>query len=183
MTLAGRHFAALEGQLERTLIFLISVGHHTAGLNGPNHFVRMNPDIVDRAVLAINVEHVAGRNLAPARTLYPDGHREFDADTGEAPISAGITNESPYLQSLIDEGVARYGTNFVSGNSTASSGESQWLINLGFPVLTIMQAHPLYHTSGEVAQIISTPGMERMARFLAFYITEASTASAEALAN
>ena len=184
VTLAlARHFAALEGRLERTLIFLISVGHHTAGLNGPSHFVRMNPDIVDRTVLAINVEHVAGRNLAPARTLYPDGHREFDADTGEAPISAGITNESPYLQSLIDEGVARYGTNFVSGNSTASSGESQWLINLGFPVLTIMQAHPLYHTSGEVAQIISTPGMERMARFLAFYITEASTASAEALAN
>lgn len=143
VTLAlARHFAALDRQLERALIFLISVGHHTAGLNGPIHFVRMNPDIVDRTVLAINVEHVAVRNLAPARTFYPDGQREFDADTGEAPISAGITNESPYLQSLIDEGVARYGTNFVSGNSTASSGESQWLINLGFPVLTILQAYP-----------------------------------------
>lgn len=184
VTLAlARHFAALDRQLERTLIFLISVGHHTAGLNGPLHFVRMNPDIVDRTVLAINVEHVAARNLVPARTFYPDGHREFDADTGESPISAGITNESPYLQSLIDEGVARYGTNFVSGNSTASSGESQWLINLGFPVLTIMQAYPLYHTSGEVAEIISTPGMERMARFLAFYIAEASGASTVALGN
>ena len=134
VTLAlARHFAALDRQLERTLIFLISVGHHTAGLNGPIHFVRMNPDIIDKTVLAINVEHVAARNLAPARTFFSDGHREFDADTGEAPISAGITNESPYLLSLIDEGVARYGTNFVSGNSTASSGESQWLINLGFP--------------------------------------------------
>ena len=178
-----RHFASLDRQLERTLIFLISVGHHTAGLNGPIHFVRMNPDIVDRTVLAINVEHVAGRNLAPARTFHSDGHREFDADTAEAPISAGITNESPYLQTLIDEGVSRYGTNFVSGNSTASSGESQWLINLGFPVLTIMQAYPLYHTSGEVREIISTPGMERMARFLAYYITEASGASGEALAR
>lgn len=58
-------------------------------------------------MLAINVEHVAGCNLAPARTLHSDGHREFDADTGEAPISAGITNESPYLQALIDEALAR----------------------------------------------------------------------------
>ena len=46
-----------------------------------------------------------------------------------------------------------------------------------------MQAYPLYHTSGEVAEIISTPGMERVARFLAYYIAEASAASGEALAR
>ena len=179
VTLAlARHFAALDRQPERTLIFPISAGHHTAGLNGPRHFVAMNSDIIDRTVLAINVEHVAARNLAPARTLHADGQREFVTDTGEAPVSAGITNQSPYLQSLADEGVTRYGANFVSGNSTASSGESQWLIGQGFPVLTIMQAYPLYHTSGEVTEIISTPGMERMARFLAFYIDEASALSA-----
>jgi hypothetical protein len=38
------------------------------------------------------------------------------------------------------------------------------------PIVTAMQAPPLYHTSGEVLETISTPGLERMARFLAFFV-------------
>ena len=29
-----------------------------------------------------------------------------------------------------------------------------------------MQAPPRYHTSGEVVEVVSTPGLERIARFL-----------------
>jgi len=39
-----------------------------------------------------------------------------------------------------------------------------------------MQAAPLYHTSGEVLDVISTPGLERMARFLAYFINAAAKA-------
>jgi len=39
-----------------------------------------------------------------------------------------------------------------------------------------MQAPPLYHTSGEVADVISTPGLERVSRFLAYFIKEVSKA-------
>ena len=39
-----------------------------------------------------------------------------------------------------------------------------------------MQAPPLYHTTGEVLDVISTPGLERIARFLAFFIADAAKA-------
>ena len=41
-----------------------------------------------------------------------------------------------------------------------------------------MQAPPLYHTSGETLDVISTPGLERMARFLAYFVKQAGKAPA-----
>ena len=39
-----------------------------------------------------------------------------------------------------------------------------------------MQAPPLYHTTGEVLDVISTPGLERIARFLAYFVKEVAAA-------
>jgi hypothetical protein len=41
-----------------------------------------------------------------------------------------------------------------------------------------MQAPPLYHTTGEVADVISTPGLERIARFFAYFVKEVDKAQA-----
>ena len=43
--------------------------------------------------------------------------------------------------------------------------------------VTVMQAPPLYHTTGEVLDVISAPGLERMARFLAHFVTVAAGAT------
>ena len=124
----------------------------------------------------VNIEHVAQRNFGPGRSVAADGYRDFVADSGEAPITAGITNESPFLDSLFQQGVARYGTNFVSEKSPMASGESGGFATVNGAVVTIMQAPPLYHTSGETLDIISTPGLERMARFLAYFVKHAGAA-------
>ena len=34
----------------------------------------------------------------------------------------------------------------------------------------------MYHTTGEVLGMVSTPGLERMARFMAFFVKEVSQA-------
>ncbi len=39
-----------------------------------------------------------------------------------------------------------------------------------------MQAPPLYHTTGEVLGVISTPGLERIARFFAYFVKEVDKA-------
>ena len=169
---SARHFARPENRPARTLVFVASAGHHSPGLNGPRSFVAMNAEIAESTVLVFNIEHVAQRNLSRARSLFDDGYREYIADSGEAPIVAGVTNRSPFLEDLFRRGVARYGTNFVSGESTMASGEGGGYRSLGVPIVTTMQAPPLYHTSGEVLETISTPGLERMARFLAFFIKE-----------
>ncbi len=172
----AKHFAKPENQPQRTLVFMASAGHHSPGLNGPRNFVAMNPEISENAVLVLNVEHVAQRNFSPARSLFDDGYREFIADSGEAPIVAGVSNRAPFLESLFREGVERYGTNFVSAGSSMASGEGGGYRSLGVALITTMQAPPLYHTSGEVLETISTPGLERIARFLAFFIKEVDRA-------
>jgi hypothetical protein len=172
----ARHFAKPENRPDRTLVLIVSAGHHTAGLNGPRGFMTANPDLAKRTVMAVNIEHVAQRNFGLGRSVAADGYRETVADSGEAPITAGITNESPYLNTLFQQGVARYGTNFVSEPSPMASGESGGFSGITGPVVTIMQAPPLYHTTGEVLEVISTPGLERMARFLAYFVKQAGKA-------
>jgi hypothetical protein len=77
----------------------------------------------------------------------------------------------------VQEGVSRYGTNFISEESTMGSGETGGYSTLKVARITLMQAPPLYHTTGEVADVISTPGLERMARFLAFFVKEVGKAT------
>jgi hypothetical protein len=154
----ARHFARPANRPERTLVFVASAGHHTPGINGPRSFVTANP-------------------FSPGRTVAADGYREAVADSGEAPVVGGITNNSPFLHGLIDEGVARYGVNFVSERSTMQSGETGGWASLKVAKVTIMQAPPLYHTTGEVLEVISTPGLERMARFLAYFVSKADKAA------
>jgi hypothetical protein len=177
----ARHFAKPENRPDRTLAFVASAGHHSPGINGPRNFVAANPDLAKRAVMMVNIEHVAQRNFSPARSTASDGYRQALADSGEAPIYAGITNRAPFLDALVQQGVARYGTNFVSERSNMASGESGGYASLKAARVTIMQAPPLYHTTGEVADVISTPGLERIARFLAFFVKEAGKAPREKL--
>jgi hypothetical protein len=172
----ARHFARPENRPDRTLVFVASAGHHSPGMNGPSNFVAMNPDLARRAVMMVNIEHVAQRNFSPGRDTAEDGYRLAVADSGEAPIYAGVMNEAPFLHGLFDQGVARYGTNFVSTWSDMSSGETGGYSSLNAARITLMQAPPLYHTTGEVAGVISVPGLERMARFLAFFVKEVGKA-------
>jgi hypothetical protein len=172
----ARHFAKPANRPARTLIFIASAGHHSAGLNGPRNFMRANPELAKNSVLMINVEHVAQRNFSPARTLASDGYRQSVADVGEAPIVFGISNGAPVLNALAERAVARYGVNFISETSTMSSGETGGFADLNGAKVTIMQAPPLYHTSGETLDVISTPGMQRMAYALAEMIREVAKA-------
>lgn len=169
----ARHFAQPQHKPQRTLVFVASAGHHTPGINGPRSFIAANPELAKNAVMLINIEHVAQRNFSPARTTSSDGYREAVADSGEAPIAVGVTNNSPYLQELIDAGPARFGVNFISERSTFQSGETGGWAALNVAKVSVMQAPPLYHTTGEVLDVISEPGLERIARFLAFFVSAA----------
>ena len=172
MLALARHFAKAENRLQRTLVFIVSAGHHTPGINGPRNFVRSNPDLAKRAALVLNIEHVAQRNFSPARTTAADGYRHAVADSGEAPIVVGVSNRSASLNKFIADGAIRYATNLVSEPSPMQSGETGGFGEVPAAKITVMQAPPLYHTTGETLDVISTPGLERIARFLAYFLRE-----------
>lgn len=175
----ARHFAKPANKPQRTIAFVASAGHHTPGINGPRSFLAANPELAKRAVMLVNIEHVAQRNFSPARTTSGDGYREAVADSGEAPIAVGVTNNSPFLQELIDGAPARFGVNFISERSTFQSGETGGWAGLSVAKVSVMQAPPLYHTTGEVLDVISAPGLERMARFLASFVAAVDRAPRE----
>ena len=177
MLALARHFAKPANRPERTLVFIASAGHHTPGINGPRGFIAANPDLAKEAVLMLNVEHVAQRNFSASRDTARDGYREAVADSGEAPMYAGVMNRAPFLNRLFEQGVVDYGVNFISQPSNMGSGETGGFTELKQAALvTVIQAPPLYHTTGEVLDVISTPGLERMARFLAHFVGEVSRA-------
>lgn len=178
MLALARHFARPENKPRRTMVFVASAGHHSPGINGPGSFLTTNPDLAKKTVLVLNIEHVAQRNFSVARSEAADGYRQAIADSGEAPTYAGINNKSPFINTLFEQGVLRYGNNFVSDESDMGSGEMGGFQPLKAAALvTIMQAPPLYHTTGETLDVISTPGLERVARFLAFFLTSVDKAS------
>ncbi|MBL8135574.1 MAG: M28 family peptidase [Acidobacteria bacterium] len=179
----ARHFAKPAHRPARTLVFVASAGHHTPGINGPRGFIAANPDLAAKTVLMLNVEHVAQRNFSPARTTHADGYRQAIADTGEAPVYAGVSTDTPFLHGLFQDGVTRYGVNFVSAPSTMGSGETGGYMALAAARITVMQAPPLYHTTGETLDVISAPGLERMARFLAYFLEGAAGAPRAALGS
>ena len=172
----ARHFAKTQNRPARTLVFIASAGHHSPGINGPRSFMAANPALAAKSVLVLNIEHVAQRNFSPARTTADDGYRQAVADSGEAPTYAGVSNQAPYLDGLFQQGVTRFGVNFISSRSDMGSGEMGGFSAITSARITVMQAPPLYHTTGEVLDVISTPGLERMARFLAYFVHEVAAA-------
>jgi hypothetical protein len=177
MLALARHFSKPENKPRRTMVFIASAGHHSPGINGPSRFLAANPDLAKKAMLVLNIEHVAQRNFSVARSEASDGYRQAIADSGEAPTYAGVNNKSPFINDLFAKGVLKYGNNFVSDESDMGSGEMGGFQAVKGALVTIMQAPPLYHTTGETLDVISTPGLERVARFLAFFLSSVDKAT------
>ena len=169
----ARHFAKPEQRPRRTLALVASAGHHSPGINGPRGFVAANPG-------ACGQSHHDGQHRArgAAQLLaFPQRRRRrlsrSDRRFGRGADHARHHKRIAISRSLFDQGVQRYGVNFVSDRSRMQSGETGGYAAIKGAKLTIMQAPPLYHTTGETLSVISTPGLERIARFLAYFVKEA----------
>lgn len=173
MVALAEHFSKPENRPARTLIFVGSAGHHTGGLSGPSNLVGLNKELIAKNVLAINLEHVAVRHLNPART-DTNGLRDYITDGSEDFLMNGLSDRSPFLEKISRDGGVRYGLNFVSAASTYGAGDNP---NVDGPVFQLIQGNPLYHTTGDMLETISTPGLERVARFVAYFVREVGAAS------
>jgi hypothetical protein len=168
----ARHFAKPENRLERALVFVASGGHHSTGLNGPSNFVRLNPALAGRAVLVLNLEHIAQFRI---RT------ESWNVEPIEQPMNFGITNSAPFLIDVGKRGVERYGFNLNPTFSTSVAGDLGGYAPLNVPRVQAIHSGPMYHTSGDVLESISPPGLERAARFYTFFVSEVAKAPRSAI--
>lgn len=166
------HFALPANRPARTLMFVASGGHHSPGLNGPQRVVSMNPELTGRAVLVLNLEHIAQYRVDPDTwQIHPE----------EQPMGWGVTNMAPFLIDLTNRGVERYGFALRPDYGSGVPGDLGRYDSLGVPRVQAIHAGPLYHTSADVLATISIPGLERAARFYAFFIDGVARASRQQL--
>jgi hypothetical protein len=161
----ARHFAKPEHQPQRTLIFVASGGHHSTGLNGPANFVKMNPAFTAKTVMVLNLEHVA--QLRIDSTSWKVG-------PAEQQLNFGVDNSSPALLAAGKAALDRYGFNLNPTFTTRVSGDLGGYAPLGVARVQAIFSGPMYHTSGDVLETISVPGLERAARFYTHFVGEAS---------
>ncbi|MCB1670208.1 MAG: M28 family peptidase [Gammaproteobacteria bacterium] len=159
----ARHFAGQENRPERTLLFVASGGHHSPGLNGPRALVAMNPDLVGRAVLVFNLEHIA---------QFAIDSSDWSVGPGEQRMSYSVTNMAPFLVSRSRDAMARYGFNLNPEFREAAPGDLGGYRSLGIPMIQAIHSGPLYHASGDVLATISEPGLERAARFFTYLVEQ-----------
>jgi Peptidase family M28 len=163
----ARHFGRPDNRPERTLVFVASGGHHSTGLNGPSNLVRMNPALASKTTLVLNLEHVA---------QFAIQSRTWTVDSDEQSMSFGISNEAPFLVEVARRGVERYGFNLEPSFSANVPGDLGGYQPLGVPRVQAIHSGPMYHTSGDVAETISAPGLERAARFFTYFVNEVARA-------
>jgi hypothetical protein len=159
----ARHFAKPEHQLDRTLLFVASGGHHGGGMNGPGNLVTMNKELLSKVVLVLNLEHIAQLQFQ---------NDPFRVNAAEQPMGFGISNEAPAIAEIAKRGMQRYGFALRPNFSNSTAGDLGGYTPLGVPRVQAIHSGPMYHTSGDTLDTISTPGLERASRFYAFFVTE-----------
>src|SRR5262245_18859597 len=167
----ARHYAKAP-QPERTLLFVASGGPHGGGMNGPGNLVTMNPQLVKKAVLVLNLEHIA--------QLY-FRNDPFRVESAEQPMGFGISNEAPAIADIAKRGQQRYGFALRPQFSSSTAGDLGGYAPLGVPRVQAIHSGPMYHTSGDTLDSISTPGLERAARFYAFFVDDVAKTERAAL--
>jgi hypothetical protein len=168
----ARHFAKPANQPERTLLFVASGGHHGGGMNGPGNLVSMNPQLKGKVLLVLNLEHIAQLRFQ---------NDPFRVDATEQPMGFGISNEAPAIADVAKRGMQRYGFNLRPNFSNSIAGDLGGYAPLDVPRVQAIHSGPMYHTSGDTLDTISTPGLERAARFYAFFINEIARTDRKAL--
>ncbi len=166
----AKHYGRLQNKPARTLVFVGSGGHHSTGMNGPGNLLPANAALLKKAVLVINLEHLAQFEIeaVPNWTVHAT----------EEPKNFGVSNMSPFLVSTVEAGATRYGFVIKPEITEAVPGDLGGYASLNVARIQGIHSGPLYHTTGDVAASISTAGLERAARFYRYVIDAAGKANA-----
>jgi hypothetical protein len=169
-------YFAKQPQPAHTLMFVASGGHHGPG-NGPASLVAAHPELKDGTVLILNLEHVAYADIVRGKVRAANNiGMTWETSVTEAAKAVGVTNESPFLFDLWKRASRCFGVATYQSAGTTVSGDLGGYRPLGVPMTQMIQSGTFYHASGDVYEAVPAEGLERAARFHAFFIEQADQA-------
>lgn len=107
--------------------------------------------------------------------------RKWLATTTEFPKQIGVSNRAPFLIDLWRQGATCFGLNTQRVVDQRNPGELGRFAELPVAQTQMISAGPVYHTSGETVSSVPPEGLERAARFHAYFIAEGAKAPAALL--
>ena len=132
----------------------------------------MNPAVTAKAVLVLNLEHVAQFAIRSGG---------WNVEQQEQPTNFGISNEAPFLADIGRQGREQFGFRINPTFTGSVPGDLGGYAPLGVPRVQALHSGPMYHTSGDVLETISPAGLERALRFFTFFISEVAKAPRSSL--
>jgi hypothetical protein len=178
------YFAHQKQKPARTLVFMVSGGHHTAV--GAAAFIKAHPEIIQNTVLVMNLEHLAQIAVTQAARLDPAMTSGYEAgfwiaNTTETTKQAGAVNSTPYVWELMGKASKRYGVVTSYEPTPSVPGDLGAYSRIGLPSAQLISSEVYYHSSGDTPSTISVPGLERAAAFYAGFIDDVAEAPREKL--
>jgi hypothetical protein len=168
-------YFAKQPQPAHTLMFVASGGHHGPG-NGPTALVTAHPDLKD-TLLIVNLEHVAYLDVVRGKTRATNNTgMTWETSVTESAKAVGVTNMSPFLIDLWSRAPRCYGVAVYQSAGTTVSGDLGGYRTLGVPMTQMIQSGTFYHSSGDVYEQVPAEGLERAARFHAYFIEQVDRA-------
>ncbi|MGH9139879.1 MAG: M28 family peptidase [Vicinamibacterales bacterium] len=165
-----------------TLMFVASGGHHGPG-NGPAALVAAHPELKEGTVLILNLEHVAYADIVRGKVRAADNiGMTWETSVTEAAKAVGVTNQSPFLFDLWSRASRCYGVATYQSAGTTVSGDLGGYRPLNVPMTQMIQSGTFYHASGDVLEAVPPEGLERAARFHAFFIEQVDRADERLIA-
>jgi peptidase M28-like protein len=169
-------YFAKQPQPAHTLMFVASGGHHGPG-NGPGALLAAHPELKDNTVLVINLEHVAYLDVVRGKTRAANNTgMTWETSVTESAKAVGVTNQSPFLIDLWSRAPRCFGVATYQSAGAAVPGDLGGYRALGAPMTQMIQSGTFYHSSGDVYESVPPEGLERAARFHAFFIEQVDRA-------
>jgi Zn-dependent M28 family amino/carboxypeptidase len=168
---------------KHTLMFVASGGHHGPG-NGPASLVAAHPELKDGTVLILNLEHVAYLDVVRGKTRAATNiGMSWETSVTESAKAVGVTNESPFLIDLWKRASRCYGVATYQSVGPTVSGDLGGYRPLGVPMTQMIQSGTFYHSSGDVYEAVPAEGIERAARFHAYFVEQVDQAAESLVAS
>jgi hypothetical protein len=191
----ARHFAQREEPPGRSILLVATAGHHS-GSPGTERLINQHRDILDKAVLVLNCEHLASRVISRysnfratiGRRGEPSAARSAAAEglmpvNTENPRTVSVSTWTPFLVGLMRDAINRYGlvVSMLTDNRLLGDSYPFGLHAGDVPVVNFIEGNYWYHTTADTVDAVSPEGMERAVRAFTYIIDRVGGASAEEL--
>jgi hypothetical protein len=154
----------------RNLLFLASSGHHEFS-DGVQSFIKKHPEILEKTVVVMNIEHPASamsyyRGPLRFKNLSVPGQMAATNTVGTRSLT--VSNSNPVLIDLYRAAVDRNGLVIEELiERRPPSGDGYDFFKARQVVVQILDSNIWYHSSGDRLELVPAAGLERATRVYA----------------